>query len=416
MADWSKSMQQTFEFYTVNPESWRDVKKLTNVVRCNITWDSEQETLGSATFDVIDSIEEGYVRVYMITNQNGVKEKHPLGTFLVQTPSSSFDGKIKTVSADAYTPLLELKEKSPPIGFYIQEGADIMEEVYKLMNENMRGPVVEPVTPSTKLNDNFAADTNDTWLTFLTDLISASTTVTHTKVELGEDGMYVKRPEEVTIPEGVTITQLLEKTKSNDIVYTYTHEGVTHYFTTTEGITRYRLALDKIGNVMFEPVLDIEQMVPVWTYNDDNSSILYPDISIDHDLYGIPNVVEVIYDDKEKYLISEKVNEDPRSPVSTVSRGRRIMHRVMNPSLHGEITQDALDKYAEELLKTLSSIECSVTYTHGYCPVRVGDCVRLNYTRAGLKDVKAKVISQSIDCSTGCSVSEKAVFISKLWG
>lgn len=416
MADWSKSMQQTFEFYTVNPESWRDVKKLTNIVRCNITWDSEQETLGSATFDTIDSIEEGYVRVYMITNQNGVKEKHPLGTFLVQTPSSSFDGKVKSVSADAYTPLLELKEKSPPIGFYIPKDADIMENVYDLMKDNMRGPVVEPVTPSTKLNDAFVADNNDTWLTFLTELISASKTVTHNKVERDEAGLYIKLPEEITVPENIIPTEVSEKTDANDTIYTFTHEGVTQYFTTTEGITRYRLALDEIGNVMFEPVLDVDQMVPVWTYNDDNSSILYPDISVDHDLYGIPNVVEVIYDDKDNYLISEKVNDDPRSPVSTVARGRRIMHRVMNPSLHGKVTQEILDKYAEELLATLSSIECSVTYTHGYCPVRVGDCVRLNYTRAGLNNVKAKVISQSITCSTGCSVSEKAVFISKLWG
>jgi hypothetical protein len=60
-------------------------------------------------------------------------------------------------------------------------------------------------------------------------------------------------------------------------------------------------------------------------------------------------------------------------------------------------------------------VQYSVSYTHGYCPVRVGDCVRLNYSKAGLINIKAKVTSQSIRCSTGCEVSETAVFTKKLW-
>jgi hypothetical protein len=57
-----------------------------------------------------------------------------------------------------------------------------------------------------------------------------------------------------------------------------------------------------------------------------------------------------------------------------------------------------------------------VSYSHGYCPVRIGDCVRLNYRRAGLDDVKAMVKTQTIKCSSGgCEVSETAVFTKKLW-
>ena len=115
MADWLASMQQTFEYYIVDPGTWKDTKRLDNVKSCSISRDSDSETLGSATIDVTDSLGECYIRVYLITIQNGIKEKHPLGTFLVQTPSSSFDGKIRSVSMDAYTPLLELKENPPPL-------------------------------------------------------------------------------------------------------------------------------------------------------------------------------------------------------------------------------------------------------------------------------------------------------------
>jgi hypothetical protein len=82
----------------------------------------------------------------------------------------------------------------------------------------------------------------------------------------------------------------------------------------------------------------------------------------------------------------------------------------------GDPTNDRIQEYAKQLLRELSTVEYTVSYSHGYCPVRLGDCIRLNYTRAGLIDVKAKVVSQSIKCEPGCPVSEKAVFTTKLWG
>ena len=118
---------------------------------------------------------------------------------------------------------------------------------------------------------------------------------------------------------------------------------------------------------------------------------------------------------KDSYY-AKVVNDDPNSPTSTVRRGREIPYRDTNPSLTGRPTQMQINEYATNLLKTLSSVEYTLTYTHGYCPVRVGDCVRFNYKRAGLKDIKAKVISQSIKCTPECEVTEKAVFTTRLWG
>ena len=56
-----------------------------------------------------------------------------------------------------------------------------------------------------------------------------------------------------------------------------------------------------------------------------------------------------------------------------------------------------------------------ITFEHSYYPVRVGDAVILNYERAGLKNVKAKITAQSIKCETGCSIQETAVYTTKLW-
>ena len=351
MIDWLSSMEQTFEYYVVDPGTWKDSKKLTNVKSATIKRDSSAETLGSATFNVTDTVGECYIRVYLIAIQNGVTYKIPLGTFLVQSPSSDFNGKVRTVSMDAYTPLIELKENPPPLGYSLLKDENILEKAYMIIRERARAPVV-PGLSDDKLYADFVANTNDTWLSFLIDFIA----------------------------------------------------NAKHIFD-----------LDEMGRILFSPRQDINSLQPVWTYDDNDSSILYSDISMDHDLYGIPNVVEVIYSNGNDNYYARVVNDDINSPISTVNRGREIVHRVTDWDLSGIPTHAQVEKYAEKLLQELSSVEYTITYTHGYCPVRLNDCVRLNYERAGITNVKAKVISQSIKCEPGCPVEEKAVFPVKLW-
>lgn len=353
MADWLSSMQQTFEYYVVDPGTWRDVRLIDNVRSCTISRDLEAETLGSASFDVVGPMGECYIRAYLITIQNGVRERHPLGTFLVQTPSFTFNGRVQTMSIDAYTPLLELKESPPPLGYSLlkDKKEEIMEIAYRLVRERARAPVIKAANTEV-LDMDFVSNTSDTWITFVADLIAKA---------------------------------------------------------------KYRFELDEMGRILFSPEQDTASLQPVWTYNDDNSSILYPEISVDRDLYGIPNVVEVIHSNGAGYYFARVVNDDPDSPVSTVKRGREIVHRVNNPDLIGDPTESQVQDYARQTLKELSALEYTVSYTHGYCPVRLGDCVRLNYERAGIVDVKAKVVSQNISCEPGCPVTEKAVFTTKLW-
>ena len=81
MTDWLATMQQTYEYYIVDPGTWKDVKRLDNVVKSSINRDSSKETLGSATIDITGTMEECYIRIYLITIQNGNREKHPLHGF-----------------------------------------------------------------------------------------------------------------------------------------------------------------------------------------------------------------------------------------------------------------------------------------------------------------------------------------------
>ena len=354
MVDWYSTMDQTYEFYVVDPATWKDKFILNTITSCTINRDLSVDTLGSATIESTEVLDECYVRAYLVVIQNGVKTRVPLGTFLVQTPSVNHDGKNILVTLDGYTPLIELKGTCPPIGYTIRKGDDvtIMAISSRLCEENLRAPVVA-ISTEKMLEKDFISNLNDTWMSFLKDLIA---------------------------------------------------------------IAKYQFSLDEMGRVIFEPVVDVRSLRPVWTYTDDNSSILYPNISNERDLYSVPNVVEVVYSTGNGYRTSRIVNDDPNSPVSTVNRGREVLYRDTNPNFSGVPTQRDLDEYAKQLLRSLSSVEHTITYTHGYCPVRIGDCVLINSKRYGLENVKAKVISQSIECETGCPVEETATYTTKLWG
>lgn len=357
MANWHASMQQTFEFYEVDPDSWADVRKLTHFRTGTLVRDSSQETLGNANFDIDEIIDEMYVRVYLVVVQNGFTEKFPLGTYLCQSPEKSFNGFVASNRIQAFTPLIELKEKSPELGYSVRRKRNILDAAYNLTRENLRAPVVKGKASET-LYENFVSNINDTWLKFLTDLLA----------------------------------------------------NASHSFD-----------LDEMGRVLFAPIQNASAMRPVWTYTDDEMSILEPEISLDRDIYNLPNVCEVVYSSGEQTVFSRAVNKDPNSLISTVNRGREILYRETDPEIGGDsdvigrIPQEHLDVYTRSLLKQKSSVEFTITYTHGYCPVRVGDCVLINYQRAGLNNVRAKVTRQSIRLEPGCPVEETAVYTQNLW-
>lgn len=352
MPDWTKSMTQTFEFYEVNPNTWKDRRRLDFVRSCTIKRDISKGTLGGATFEIDgEGIGECYIRVYLLTNQNGIDEKICLGTFLVQTDGYDFDGKVKSYSVQAYTPLLELSENKVPIGHFLTKGANVLDQAYVLASDNMRAPVVAGYSEKTLAN-HYTANMNNTYLDFISDLL-----------------------------------------KYDD----------------------YQFGLEPDGSVFFSKVKDeIEGLTPIWTFTDDNSSILYPELSLKNDLYQIPNVVEVRYSDDVLTRTVVVKNEDPDSPTSIQARGREIRYRDTDPKITNP-DPNVMQLYGETLLRNLSSTMCQVTYTHGYCPVRLDDCVRLNYRRADMSNIKAKVISQEITCDEGCSVMETAVYKKYYW-
>lgn len=352
MPDWTRPMQQTFEYYEVDPTTWTERRQIRNVESSSVNRELSSDTLGKASIVTRDDIGECYVRIYLVTIQDGVQEKTPLGTFLVQTPSISIDSTSRKCTLDCYTPLIELKEKRPQLGYTIFKGASITDMAYTLVSENVRCPVVK-MDLEDKLTDDFVANTSDTWLSFCSDLLY----------------------------------------------------GAKLYY-----------GLDELGRVIFEPRQDVASLQPVWSFDDGNSSILYPDATVKRDLFGVPNQVTVIYSSSTDHFEATVTNDDPNSATSVQSRGRIVPYVETSPKFTGIPTQAYVEQYAKDLLTVKSSLEYTVTYSHGYCPVRPGDCVRLTYRKAGLDGIKARVTAQQIENKAGCKVTETATYTVKYWG
>lgn len=93
-----------------------------------------------------------------------------------------------------------------------------------------------------------------------------------------------------------------------------------------------------MGRILFAPQQDIASLQPVMTYSDDNSSLLYPEITTKHDLYGVPNVVEVVYSKTGSYYYARVVNDDVTTGHFVINSKNFSLDAKGNASFSGTIT------------------------------------------------------------------------------
>lgn len=377
--DWSKGMQQTFEYYTVDPNTWYDVLCLTNIISCSLTHDSSSEMRGHASITTSEPLDENYIRIYMRVRQNGINQRFCLGTYLFIVSSDSFNGKRHSYTYTGYTPLIELKEKLAPLGYNVigitgekpellppRTAPTVTDEISRVIGQYSRLKLENNVLIERPLLNNFVSGTSDTWLAVVNNLLTAST------------------------------------------------------------LQQYELSVDNWGAVRIKEAITVYNEKHVYEYDDGNSSILLPTLDLTDDMTDIPNVVEVIYTGNGNkdigYVRKVVKNEDTRSIVSIPSRGREIWRRFVISNIAiplGEVTRDMIEDQVEgqakRLLEAASTIRKTIQYSHGFNGVEVGDTVLFNYERAGFTGIKAKVVSQTINCKPGCQVDETAVYTKRLW-
>lgn len=160
----------------------------------------------------------------------------------------------------------------------------------------------------------------------------------------------------------------------------------------------WRLRIDGMGIIHVEQKNDDVVSIFDSEFND----IMELDITDEYDWYSCPNVLRAISDD----MTAIARDDDPDSPLSTVTRGREIWAEESSVTLG---SNESLAGYAQRRLLELQSPARTVTYARRFDPdVGVGNLVRINHPEIGI-DHTFRITSQSLELTYGCRTSEEAV-------
>lgn len=160
----------------------------------------------------------------------------------------------------------------------------------------------------------------------------------------------------------------------------------------------WRIRIDGRGVIRIEPDADNVALM-IGSNNDD---IMELSITDEQDWFSCPNVLRAISGD----LTATARDDDPKSKLSTVSRGREIWAEEGSVTLSDT---ESLSDYAARRLRELQSPARKVTYKRRYHPnVAVGSKLHINYPEINI-DGDFCVTSQSIELTYGCTTNEEAV-------
>lgn len=130
--------------------------------------------------------------------------------------------------------------------------------------------------------------------------------------------------------------------------------------------------------------------------------MLEPKIKVAYDWFSCPNVFRAIADD----MTAIARDDEPSSPLSTVSRGREIWAQETDCDLSDS---ESIADYAVRRLKELQIASQEASYDRRYHPnVVPSDLIRLKYPGQGLDGIYL-VESQDISLAKNASTSEDAV-------
>lgn len=350
--DWTRSLQATWRYCLVDPETWVDTEALSSVTSCTVSWDASTETLVSGELEVDESFPEGecYVRVWCDATQARRTERFPVATLLCQASSDSSEGTKRTFSVEAHSTLLELQDDQPPVGWSISGQVD---DAIRVICSHMRAPLVEYESDATLANPIVAGE-DDTWLTMLWAVLDSA------ELTLLVDGMGAARVE------------------------------------------------PKSAMWALSPVITLSDT--------DERGVLWADMDRETTLFGIPNKFEVIWSGGSEHFSSIALNEDPSSPTSIPVRGRVVSMRETNPEgLMANPNQAAVDAFAERRLREESVVTRTYDVRAGYMPLWLGMAVRLELSKLDANEV-ACIDAMEIQCDVEVGMDLTLTSTRELWG
>ena len=345
MADWLSPFTATYRFMRVSRATGYETQQLDGIKGGTLQLNQDTATFESATLGTARYFDLGsdLVRCYLDAAwDDGTAESVCLGTWLATIPGRSVDGVQETCTAYCDGRLQELQDDSFSAPAIVDAGENIVSTAAAIARQ---AGLTVVATPSDKT-------LGTAWSFGL-------------QSQGDEDG-------------GSKLDAV------NSLL----------------SLAGYSAAsTDALGRVVMAPYVDPDRRTPVWTFEEGINATFLSKADEERDSRDVCNVVLAIYESDEQTTIGEAVDDDPMSPYSTVSLGRR---KVSKYSYNSTATQVDADAKAVELLKTQQSTIRRVKLSHVHCPARVGDVVQVKWPSAGISGTYV-VRTQTVDIgSAGC--------------
>lgn len=166
------------------------------------------------------------------------------------------------------------------------------------------------------------------------------------------------------------------------------------------------LSFDEDGFAVVKPYVSPQDRGSEFTYQDDELSVMYPEVMQEFDLFSIPNRwILTVSDPDRDMIVVDFTNMDPASPTSTVRRGRTITEFLQEQDASDEAT--LIDKATRQAFESSQVFE-AIEFDTGLMPIHSGnDVYSLSYDPLGVKGQYSEV-SWDMDLQAGAKMSHRA--------
>ena len=193
MVDYGKGISATFYTAKVDPKTWADAGEI-NIISGSITKNADSDLVESADITVNEDIgTEEWLRVYMIAEQGGAKERVPLFTGIASSPTRNIDGNTEIRKLDCYSVLKVAADILLPLGWFAPARTN-GGELIKILLEDLPCPV-ELDEGSPAIISSFVAGNKDSKLSIAQEIAKAI----NWQIKVNGDGSVRICPKPLTI-------------------------------------------------------------------------------------------------------------------------------------------------------------------------------------------------------------------------
>lgn len=193
MVNFSNGISATYYATRVNPRTWSDAGEIP-IISGSVTKNAKSNLVVSADVSVREDIgTEEWIRLYMIAEQGGAKERVPLFTGIVSSPSRDIKGNAETRKLDCYSVLKVAADILLPLGWFAPARTS-GGELIKILLQDLPCPV-ELDEGSPNILSSFVAGDEDTKLSVAQEIAEAI----NWQIKVNGDGSVRICPKPLTI-------------------------------------------------------------------------------------------------------------------------------------------------------------------------------------------------------------------------